>query len=371
MSYASIDQLQKTLGTTVFQHTKDAKKAAGRALGTCGEIISYYMIRQWGMANDVLIERPLQEYGNSDITHNVEFSFHPSYQLSRGQIDSLPITSTRLLLQLPKANANEITKNNNQLMTRDGILRNACVFAEGKSDIYMASIADFGKKEVDIVRLLYKPYAMVECKRVGVEEGCKKGPQTIEKAKQGAYVARMTSSLQKIRNNQGVLQGVIYDKSVPIIKPYQELLDDIILRRDDLLADFILSIGVVSNHGNWFTSDNLNKELKVLAQSYDWLLFLSDEGLVQFITDLLLSPSKEFKAVKDAFINSYKEGKKQNRFTKTRIDISAHVALTKYFEDHLTDIESWFSIVTPEKADMSSLKRQLLTLKQKKWEALV
>ena len=371
MSYASIDQLQKMLGETVFQHTKDAKKAAGRVLGTFVELISYYLIRQWGMANDVLIERPLQEYGNRDITHNVEFSFHPSCQLGRKIINTVPITSTVLTRQLPEVYANGIIKNNNQLLTRDGLLRNACVFAESQSYIYMANYVDLRKKSVDIVRLLSKPYAMIECKRVGVEEGCKKGPQTIEKAKQGAYVAKMTSSLQKIRNNQGEMQGVIYDENGPIIKPYQELLDDIILRRDDLLKDFILSIGVVSNHGNWFTSDNLNKELKVLAQSYDWLLFLSDEGLATFIADLLLSPGKKEKAVMDAFINSYNEGKKHNRFTKTRIDLDAHVAITNYFKDNITDIEQWFSIVTPEKTKLSSLKKQLLTLKQKEWEVLL
>ncbi len=47
------------------------------------------------------------------------------------------------------------------------------------------------------------PFAMFECKRVGIEEGMKKGPQTIEKAKQGAYVARAVSSLHKIRGTMG------------------------------------------------------------------------------------------------------------------------------------------------------------------------
>ena len=44
--------------------------------------------------------------------------------------------------------------------------------------------------------LIAEPFAIFECKRVGVEEGMRKGPQTIEKAKQGAYVARSVSSLQ-------------------------------------------------------------------------------------------------------------------------------------------------------------------------------
>ena len=45
--------------------------------------------------------------------------------------------------------------------------------------------------------------------------------------------------------------------------------------------------------------------MKVLAQSYDWLLFLTDEGLAEFIIDLLRSARREYKAVKEAFIASY------------------------------------------------------------------
>jgi hypothetical protein len=37
----------------------------------------------------------------------------------------------------------------------------------------------------------------------------RKGPQTIEKAKQGAYVARSVSSLQKFRLQNGEVQGVL------------------------------------------------------------------------------------------------------------------------------------------------------------------
>ncbi len=43
---------------------------------------------------------------------------------------------------------------------------------------------------ISIAQQSEMPYAIFECKRVGVEEGAKKGPQTIEKAKQGAYVAK-------------------------------------------------------------------------------------------------------------------------------------------------------------------------------------
>ena len=63
----------------------------------------------------------------------------------------------------------------------------------------------------------------------------------------------------------------------------------------ELLSHFVLTIGVVSNHGNWFTSENHNKELKVLAQSYDWLLFLTDAGIAQFIDEVLLHPKRSLR----------------------------------------------------------------------------
>ncbi len=37
----------------------------------------------------------------------------------------------------------------------------------------------------------------------------KKGPQTIEKAKQGAYVAKSVSNLQRVRLNDGSQGGVL------------------------------------------------------------------------------------------------------------------------------------------------------------------
>ena len=48
-----------------------------------------------------------------------------------------------------------------------------------------------------------------------------------------------------------------------------------------MLQKFILTVGVVSNHGNWFTAEDHNKELKVLAQSYDWLMFINKNAYIQ------------------------------------------------------------------------------------------
>ena len=218
-----------------------------------------------------------------------------------------------------------------------------------------------------------KPYAIFECKRVGVEEGIKKGPQTIEKAKQGAYVARTASSLQKIRTDSGEKYGIIYrSDNEPYIKPYVDLMEEIIYSEDtQLLKKFILTVGVVSNHGNWFTDENQNKELKVLAQSYDWLLFLTDAGLAQFIDELILNPQKKYIKVHEAFKNSYSANKKRNVFTKVKMDFEADEVLLKYFSDNLNEIESWFNIIAPGGKNIDELKNELHELRSKNWKEIL
>jgi hypothetical protein len=77
------------------------------------------------------------------------------------------------------------------------------------------------------------------------------------------------------------MQGIIYKSDGSyIIKPYINLMEEVIKSSDkELLRKFIMTIGVVSNHGNWikktakgelsFSEENFQKELMVLAQSYD------------------------------------------------------------------------------------------------------
>lgn len=76
MGYESVDKLQNLLADKVFGYTNDRKKAAGRALGTFLEIITYYLIKSWRMDTFAAIERPLPEFANAEITHNVEFTLH-------------------------------------------------------------------------------------------------------------------------------------------------------------------------------------------------------------------------------------------------------------------------------------------------------
>jgi hypothetical protein len=388
MAYESVDKLQKVLAEEVFKHTKDPKKASGRALGTLVEIITYYLLKTWGLNNQISIERGLAEYGNPDITHNVEYSLHPIVHSSFLTIDKSEksITSNIILkaLQATGFDLKGFERKNNQLLS-NGILRNACTIAMSENSFLLCSIkSDKGSNlELHIYEQSRKPYAMFECKRVGVEEGMTKGPQTIEKAKQGAYVARMASSLQKIRCDEGEMQGIIYKSDGSyVIKPYVKLMEEIIFSSDkELLRKFILTIGIVSNHGNWikktpdgelsFSEEHFQKELMVLAQSYDWLLFLTDQGLSDFIDKLLLNPIPKFQFLRDTFLSSYKEDKKKNQFTKVQMNIEADRILLKYFKDNLERVESWFNVISPSKKSLIDLNNELEELKNKNWKTIL
>ena len=49
MIYDSVDILQQALQSEVFHYAKDSKKAAGRAFGTLVEIITFYLLKTWGL----------------------------------------------------------------------------------------------------------------------------------------------------------------------------------------------------------------------------------------------------------------------------------------------------------------------------------
>ncbi len=379
MSYASVDALQRTLAEKVFHYASDRKKASGRALGTLVEIITYYTLRSWGFRDSLAIERGLPEFGNPDISHNVEYSLHPILELKKCELTdhSTPLTGAKLrkelLHDLPALP--ESTSKANDLLSKDDILRNACVIWENARSLHVVNLdgRTATKYQVTLTHLHRHPYAIFECKRVGVEEGMKKGPQTIEKAKQGAYVARTVSSLQKIRLRDGRVGGVFHQSNGAIHHgPYEKLLFETIASQDpEALRDFILTVGIVSNHGNWFSAQNQNKELKVLAQSYDWLLFLTDNGLSDFISELLLSPTPELAPARKAFLASYSGKKGRNRFTKVRMDTAADALLQGYFKHHAKRIEGWFNVITPANGSLAKLRKELITLDNKDWAKIL
>jgi hypothetical protein len=124
---------------------------------------------------------------------------------------------------------------------------------------------------------------------------------------------------------------------------------------------------VVSNHGNWVTSDKHNKELKVLAQSYDWLIFLSDAGLSEFIIELLFHPEPLLKPARKAFLASYTAEKKKNQFTKVQMAYEADQVLQAYFRNNRDRIAKWFNVIAPKNGTMQELQSQISQLRDKNW----
>ena len=127
MAYQSVDQLQRTLTTSVFHYAKDSKKAAGRALGTLVEIITYYLLRSWNLGSHVAIERGLAEYGNPAITHNVEYSLHPvgkriSLEMPKAK---LPLTSGKILRAMEVDHSKSWSDKKQPLLTTSGLVRNS------------------------------------------------------------------------------------------------------------------------------------------------------------------------------------------------------------------------------------------------------
>ena len=334
-------------------------------------------MKTWGYEKHTAIERRLPEYANPEITHNVEFSLHPSIEIAciEASKDDLPLTPKKIAKLIASVGWDARDSKSNQLLSSDEILRNACTLYEDESKIIIAYLETTarGIYRVVVNQLTPHPFAVIECKRVGVEDGVKKGPQTIEKAKQGAYVARSISSLQRIRMADGSLFGVLHlDSGELRCEPYQQFLKDIIASNySSLLRDFTMTVGVVSNHGNWFTSDNHNKELKVLAQSYDWLLFLNDVGLSTFVESLLVKPSMRCKPIRDAFVQSYSGQKAGNKFTKVKIQHAADIALQEYFMENLSAIEAWFNVISPTDCSIAELKQELTSLSSKDWEVIL
>lgn len=358
MAYKSIDEVQNYFAKSIFNRTNDAKKASGRALGTFIELITYYLLKTWNFHNNMSIETRLPEYGHPDLTHNVEFTLHKV--LEQQKLDINPetgLSTSDIIKKLGLSNNPNFRKVSSQKIVniKENCIKNCTVIGLDKDCNYIAQ-ADMLTNKYVCSKLKNQAYAMFECKRVG-KEGTSKGPQTIEKAKQGAYVAIKVSGLQRITTENGEIKGFIEGK---VAKDYYQCIDDIVSGKLSL-PSFVLTVGVVSNHGNWFTAENQNKELKVLNNSYDWLLFLTDEGLTAFIQDML-----EIPACRKAFEYSYsssEDGKKNpNIFTKSIVSVEADKALTQYFRKNIKKIEKWFNILTPRYKSLDELKEQLVKL---------
>lgn len=365
--YQSVDALQNALASTVFANTSSPKKASGRALGTLVELITFYMVRDWGLEGNLAIERGLPEYGNADIRHNVEFTLHAASRVAEIPVvrANRSLTGRELLhcMTAAEIDSSRATLRPTSKLLGAGLLRHACIFAE-EDDGFWVAYATGGSQHFSISHLRTAPFAMFECKRVGIEEGMKKGPQTIEKAKQGAYVARSVSGLQRVPRRDGTVAALVeeVDGRLTTHPDYYGFLRHAIDSDDAAsLANVVLTVGVVSNHGNWFTAGTQNKEMRVLAQSYDWLLFLTDPALAEFIEDVLQGSKAQFAATRAAFTASFGRASGATRFTKVTIDAEADRELTDYFRAE-RPWARWFNVVTPT-SPIEELQADLLRLR--------
>jgi len=161
--------------------------------------------------------------------------------------------------------------------------------------------------------------------------------------------------------------GIIYDDfNKPTIGPYDHMVSRIIKSNDPkTLSKFVMRVGIVSNHGNWITSSNPNKELRVLQQSYDWLLFLTDRGLTCFVEEAIMSG--RYPAIQSAFYSGHAKESRQNPFTKSNMDHDAHIELLCYFNQNKIRVEAWLDIMSPHKRPLGALKRQITELRGMAW----
>ena len=171
-----------------FTTRRTRRKRPGGALGTLIELITFYTLKSWGLEHNTAIERPLPEFANPEIAHNVEYSLHAARLVESTEFsrDSLPMTASKILHHCaidPKLRARKTNVLLGKLLT----LRNACTVCDLGDEFLNAYLDELSgdKGRLTVVSLRRHPFAIFECKRVGIEEGNKKGPQTIEKAKQG------------------------------------------------------------------------------------------------------------------------------------------------------------------------------------------
>ena len=134
MAYESVDKLQKMLAQTVFTYATDRKKAAGRALGTLVEMITFYLLRPgasvpaWPSSGGFGVPEPGHHPQCGILLHPVKF-----IERLRVTTPEFPITPAKIFRtfgsQFQYLQAFE--RKGHQLLSSSGILRNACVLGEG------------------------------------------------------------------------------------------------------------------------------------------------------------------------------------------------------------------------------------------------
>ena len=109
----------------------------------------------------------------------------------------------------------------------------------------------------------------------------------------------------------------------------------------------------------------------MLAQSYDWLIFLIDEGITEFIEEVIFDPPPEYSSIRNAFLASYAPDKKKNQFTKVKMNMQADEQLLQYFASNASRTEKWFSMISPSTGSLEQMRREIHTLQTKDWRGIL
>jgi hypothetical protein len=154
---------------------------------------------------------------DTSLTHRVEFTLHQLISIKTATLKETKRNGRAESYLVSKEEAEEGSDGSLKLVSKlglGGIFFFSVPFKQkssinfGSSEVFHVAECVSGKK-CEIRTLSAAPVAYIECKRVGLEEGTATGPQTIEKAKQAAYVALRSSAVQKVRTPKG-LYGAFY-----------------------------------------------------------------------------------------------------------------------------------------------------------------
>jgi hypothetical protein len=366
----SVDDVQKILMDKIFSKSEASKKAAGRALGTIQEIIVWLLLDAHGLGNRTILEYRLPEYARPHITHNVEFSINPQRKVEQVRLESELHKTIKLPQSIidrhsvQKTSLNRsvrVIDHNSQFQRPVRLINPSFVknVEEWQADaLYFGQYID--NNQGSVVSVSKMPVAFIESKRVGLEVGTTTGPQTIEKAKQGSYTALRCSKLQKVflpKMTCGVIAKNVGEQIK--LRPYDEVWEEIIASKDiELLNGIIRSVIFLSDHINWYVNGIAKKDLTILQQSYDWTIWINDQGLVNFVTDCILGNEEVF----GAFSRNYTERTPGSLgfFTKNRIDDRVYRILLSYFNRNLQRIlKDWLCVLGPSGKQFSDLVTEL------------
>jgi len=367
-SFGAIDEAQMALANEIFDSRESPKKAAGRAIGTLQEILAYSVLHHYELDSRTYLEYPLPEQGLEEVTHEVEFSIHPKVGERGAEISGRKHENATLsdldASSLYDSKANRLKKPTlvhhdddgwDRIRTNPGLLKQDDLKNWEYDSIPIAYYNNGNKK---IVLLDPQPIGFIECKRVGLEEGTTSGPQTIEKAKQATLVAFRTSRLQKIITSDGK-KGLLIDDDHVEVGNFEELWEDTLSEGDpEELRGVVRSVLFFSNHGNWYPQDNEGKGVKMIKSSFDWAVWVEDEGLIELIEFVLNDTD-----MRNAF-NLHVESS-ETILTKSKFESDARESMLEFVSSNWDRIsEDWFTVLEPEGKSIEDLMDEFRTVTQ-------